>query len=222
MVLDRGKINSLSAAFFCPQSRAPDEEYLAGLHSFLRHNQYGQILLQEVSELDRIWTIFSSAREDVRGLSQGPAFVDMLRDWATNGESSLLAAARSGIVALPLLIILQIGQYLRYLEFHGLTHNEFLAEIRHGGGSQGYCGGLPSAIAMACAQDEIGVVRNAAIAIRVLLGVGAYSEVADDTSGTGSTTLALRLKYESQGDDLVRRFPGVRIREFLEIKGRGF
>jgi hypothetical protein len=209
MVLDLGKGHSLSAAFFCPQSRAPDEQYLAGLHLFLRHNQYGQILLQEVSGLNKIWSIFANARDDIQSLSQGPLFVDMLRDWARDGECGPLAAARSGIAALPLLLVLQIGQYLRYLEIHGLGHNEFVGEVRQAGGLQGYCGGLPAAIAIACAKDEEEVVRNAAIILRVVLGVGAYSEAADDTNGTGSTTLALRLKYAGQADELVRSFPDV-------------
>jgi hypothetical protein len=133
MVSDLGKGHSLSVAFFCPQSRAPDEEYLAGLHLFLRHNQYGQILLQELSGLDRIWTIFANAWDDIQALSEGPMLVDMLRDWARDGDSGPLAAARSGIVVLPLLLVLQIGQYFRYLEIHGLGHYEFVADVRHAG-----------------------------------------------------------------------------------------
>jgi len=209
MALDLGKAHSVSAAFFCPLSGAPDEEYLTGLHSFLRHNQYGQVVLEELSNLERIWTIFANARDDLQALSEGPVFVDMFRDWARYGNSGPLAAARSGIVALPLLLVLQIGQYLCYLETHGLSHREFVAEVRHAGGLQGYCGGLPAAIAIACAKDEKEVVRNAAIIIRVVLGVGACSEAADDTNGMGSTTLALRLKHAGQEDELVRSFPGV-------------
>lgn len=210
MVLNLRKGHSLSAAFFCPLSRAPDEEYLTSLHLFLSRNQYGQILLQELSSLDRIWTIFANARDDIRALSQGPMFVDIFRNWVRNGDSGPLAAARSGIVALPLLLTLQIGQYLRYLECQGLDHREFVAQVRHAGGLQGYCGGLPAAIAIACAKDEKEVVGNAAIIMRVVLGVGACSEAADDTDDSGSTTLALRLKYEGQGDELVRSLPGVR------------
>ncbi|TVY40548.1 3-methylorcinaldehyde synthase, partial [Lachnellula occidentalis] len=168
-----------------------------------------------------IWKAFGpfrNARDDVRALSQGPVYVDILRGWAANGESHRLSEIRSGIVALPLLIILQIGQYLRYLEFHGLAHQEFLAEIRHAGGAQGYCGGLPSAIALACARDETEVVMNAGIAMRILLGIGAYGEAADEGNGTGTTTLALRLKYEGQGDELARLFPGTHVSAITDPK----
>lgn len=136
---------SISGAFFCPQAGAPDEEYLNGLHSFLSQHKQGQSLLREVSNLknDKIWSIFAEAREDIANLSPGPEYVDMLYDWAVEGVSKPLAAARSGIVALPLLVILQVGQYLRYLDYHGLSHQAFLVDVRKAGGLQGYCGGLP-------------------------------------------------------------------------------
>jgi hypothetical protein len=210
-------MTSVSAAFFCPQSRAPDEEYLAGLHSFLCHNQYGQSLLREISELDKTWKIFSDARPSIGALSQAPELVEILQNWARDGESCALARVRSGIVALPLLVTLEVGQYLRYLEFHKLSHLEFLAQVQDAG-VQGYCGGLPSAIAIACAKDEWGIVTNTNVMIRVLLGVGAYGEAADDTRGTGSTTLVLRLKYEGQGDELTQKFPGVCIPNAPRLK----
>ena len=242
-----GKYNTktglVSAAFFCPQARAPDEEYLDGLRSFLSHNRYGQVLLKEIIALktDRIWSVFTASREDVAALRHGPEYVDMLHDWAAEGISGPLSRARSGIVALPLLVVLQITQYLRYLAHHGLSHEDFIAGVSKGGGLQGYCGGLPvsvadplrllfsssglcsilsdlwqSALAIACAQDEEEVVKHAATAIRIVLGVGAYGEAADDTGGTGSTTLAMRLKYEGQGDDLTRRFPGTYVSAITE------
>lgn len=73
-----------------------------------------------------------------------------------------------------------------------------------------------SAMAIACAEDEAEVVKHTATAMRIVLGVGAYGEAADDTGGTGSTTLAMRLKYEGQGDDLTRRFPGTHVSAITE------
>jgi hypothetical protein len=143
---ERNSPGLASAAFFCPQARAPDEDYLAGLHSFLSQDKHGQMLLREIIALktERVWSIFAAARPDVAALSQGPEYIDMLHDWAAEGVVSPLAAARSGIVALPLLLVLQITQYLRYLEHHGLTHQDFLEGVgKAGGGIQGYCGGLP-------------------------------------------------------------------------------
>ncbi|KAK4203201.1 conidial yellow pigment biosynthesis polyketide synthase [Triangularia verruculosa] len=203
---------TLSAAFFCPQARAPNEQYLAGLHSFLSHNRHGQTLLKSVSSLrvDETWEVLAAERQNIKELSQGPVYINLLHDWATTGTSAALAKVRSGIIALPLLTILQIGQYLRYLDFHQLSHQDFLREVGHaGGGIQGYCGGLPAAIAIACARDEADVVEYTATILRVLIGIGAYAEAADEGNvEDGCTTLALRLKQEGQGEELVGRFPG--------------
>lgn len=209
MVLDRDPKHSLSAAFFCPQSRAVSEDYLTRLQFFLSENHLGRTLLDEVGDLHTAWEIFAKARNDIEELSEGSRYVDMLQDWARHGVSAPIAEARSAIVSLPLLVILQIGQYLRYLESHSLSHLEFLAEVHDVGGLQRYCGGLPSAIAIACASSETELVKNAAKAIRVVLGIGAYATVADEKKDPGPTTLAVRIRHEGQGEDLVRRFPGV-------------
>ncbi|GAB1312718.1 Polyketide synthase [Madurella fahalii] len=209
-----GARHQLSGAFFCPQSRAPDADYLAGLHAFLNRDRHGQALLREVANLgtDGTWEIFATANGGVSSLAKGPKYLGILRNWAVEGVSEPLAAVHSGIVALPLLAIVQIGQYLRYLEFRRLSHRDLLAEVGDGGGLQGYCGGLPAAIAIACATDETAVVRNAGAILRILVGVGAYAEAADDTrEEDGSTTLALRLKHEGQGDELTSRFPGTHV-----------
>lgn len=134
----------VSAAFFCPQAWAPDEEYLNGIRSFLNRNQYGQLLLREIADLknSRIWSLFATASTDVASLSPGPEYLDMLHNWAAKGVSGPVAAARSGVVALPLLVILQVSQYLSYLEHHKLSHQTFLAQVGAGGGLQGFCGGL--------------------------------------------------------------------------------
>lgn len=210
MALDRGEERPIAAAFFCPQSKAPDEEYLAGLQSFLSGNQVGKELLEEISDLRTAWEIFAHARSDIQELSEGRRYMNLLRDWAQHGVSGPVTEVRSGIIALPVLVILQVAQYLRYLEVHKLTHNDFLVSVQHAGGLQGYCGGLPSAIAIACASNEVDIVRKTATVLRIVLGIGAYATIAENgTNEMGSTTLALRLKYEGQGDDLTRLFSGV-------------
>ncbi|KAH7142089.1 BcPKS16, polyketide synthase [Dactylonectria macrodidyma] len=203
------KLKSLSAGFFCPQAKAPDGEYLDALHSFLAGNKHGQALLSEITALKtaNIWSVFATARDDIKGFSRGPDYIDLLFNWATEKASEPISEVLSGIIALPLLIIVQIGQYLRFLDFHGMKHQEFLEDVRPGG-LQGFCGGLASAMAISCAKDEAEVVMHTATALRIFVGLGAYSEIADKTGDTGSTTLAVRLKYESQGEEITRRFPG--------------
>ena len=202
-------VQSHSAAFFCPQGRAPPERYLVSLQAFLRQNPYGECLLQHVVRLDEVFQMFCSARDDIRTLPNGPSYVRMLIDWAAGGSSAAISQARNGIIALPLLLILQLGQYLRYLEIHSLSHSDFVEQVRHVGGIQGYCGGAAAALSIACAKDEAEVIQNAAVFLRLLVGIGACIEAADHPSTGESTVIACRLKHEGQGEELAARFPGV-------------
>lgn len=200
----------VSAAFFNPQSRAPSASYLRGLHAFLSQHPHGKTLLEHVATLEAVWPIFASVRDDVRKLPNAQNILSFLIEWAKGGPSEPVSEARSGIIALPLLLILQIGQYFRYLEFHGLTHVDFLDQVRHGGGIQGCCGGEPPALSIAYATNEAHVVENAAVFLRILVGVGSYIEALDDWTTSEPTILAVRLKHEKQGEELTRLFPGVR------------
>ena len=83
---------------------------------------------------------------------------------------------------------------------------------------QGYCGGLPPAIAIACSRDEEEVVKNAAITMRLALGIGAYGELGDDAKVPGATTIVVRLKRVGQGEDIVNRFPGVSVFVILQFQ----
>lgn len=201
-----------SVAFFCPQSKAPQESYLNQLHSFLTRNKHLEPFLQNVINLKDIWETIAEEREDIAALEQGPRYVQNLSEWITTGDSSLVANRMSGIVSLPLLVIIQIGQYFQYLEVLGIKHAEFIAQLQKGGGLQGYCGGLAPAIAIACSKDEGEVVENATIAMRLALVIGAFGELGDDAATPGATTIVVRTKRPGQADELISQFPGVGVR----------
>ncbi|KAK7719021.1 Type I Iterative PKS [Diaporthe eres] len=97
------------------------------------------------------------------------------------------------------------------MEARQISHRDFVAQVQGAAGVHGYCGGLPAAIAIACAWDESELVSYVATALKILVGIGAYTEAADDDKGAERTLLAVRLKHEGQGDDLIRRFPGAYI-----------
>lgn len=198
-----------SVAVFCPQSKAPGESYLNELQSFLRRSKYLQPFIQDILDLKDVWTILAKEREEIADLGQGLRYMHKLSEWINTGKSSQIASCMSGILSLPLLVVIQICQYFQYLELHGMSHSQFMAQLRAGGGIQGYCGGLLPAIAIACSKDEAEVVKNAAIAARIALAIGAYGELGDDESVLGATTIVVRSKRAGQGDELVKKFPGV-------------
>ena len=198
-----------SVAVFCPQSKAPGEAYLNQLHSFIRQNKHLEPFVQHMLKLHDVWTILAEQRQDIADLGQGPRYLQNMSEWLKTGKSAPIAYSMSGILTLPMLVIIQICQYFQYLELHGITHAQFLAQLRAGGGVQGYCGGLLPAIAIACSRDEAEVVENAAKAARIALAIGAYGELGDDESVPGATTIVVRLKRPGQGEEIIGRFPGV-------------
>ena len=171
-----------SVAVFCPQSKAPGEIYLNELHSFLRHSKYLEPFMQNLLDLKDVWTVLANQRQDIADLGQGPRYLQNISDWVTSGKSAQIANCMSGILSLPLLVVIQTCQYFQYLELHGVSHSQFMAQLRAGGGIQGYCGGLPPAVAIACSKNEAEVVENAMIATRIALAIGAYGELGDDES----------------------------------------
>lgn len=198
-----------SVAVFCPQSKAPGESYLNQLHSYTRQNEQLRSLLQKLLDLRDVWAVLANERQDIADLGQGPRYVQDIEEWLVTGKSSKVANRMSGILSLPLLVIIQTCQYFQYLELHGLSHSELMAQLRAGGGIQGYCGGLLPAIAIASSHDEAEVVENAAKAARIALAIGAYGELGDDESVPGATTIVVRTRRPGQGDELIDRFPGV-------------
>ena len=198
-----------SVAVFCPQSKAPGERYLNELQSFLRNSKHLEPLVQPLLDLKDVWAILANERQDIADLGQGPRYLQNLSEWITTGKSSQIANCMSGILSLPLLVIIQTCQYFQYLELHRMSHAQFLAQLRAGGGIQGYCGGLPPAIAIACSRNEAEVVENVAVAARIALAIGAYGELGDDESVPGATTIVVRTRRVGQGDELIQRFPGV-------------
>ncbi|ESZ91464.1 BcPKS16, polyketide synthase [Sclerotinia borealis F-4128] len=207
-----------SVAIFCPQSKAPQKSYLDRLHSFLCRNPFLKPFVQDIKDLPKTWQTFANQREDIAALRQGPRYMRYMSEWMTTGESEPIANAMSGILSLPLLVIIQIGQYFQFLELNGIKHFEFLSQLRNGGGIQGYCGGLLPAMAIACSKDEVELAKYASVAMRIALGIGAYGELGDDEDIAGPTTIVVRLKNIGQGEELVERFPGAYISAVTDPK----
>ena len=198
-----------SVAVFCPQSKAPEGSYLKQLHSFIHGRDYLKPLVENVVGLQDVWTILASQRDDFADMSQGARHMQNLSRWITTGDPSQIVNVMSGILSLPLLVVIQVCQYFQYLELQGLSHSQFMEQLRTGGGIQGYCGGLLPAMAISCSENETDVVKNAGIAARIALAIGAYGELGDDEAIPGATTIVVRTKRAGQGDELIQRFPGV-------------
>ena len=197
-------------AIFSPQSKQPSVEYLHQLRSFLRRKDELKPFLQAIENLPATWSILASHRKDIAVLEQGPKYINMLSNWIAEGEVSEISTLMSSILVLPLLTIIQVGQYFHFLELKRWTHHEFLTQLRNGGGIQGYCGGLLPAVAIACSDDESEVVTLASKSMHLALCIGAYAELGDDLTQTGPSLMVVRFKYSGQAEEIIKDFPGVR------------
>jgi hypothetical protein len=198
-----------SAAFFCPRARRPRDDYVTELRSYLSRRPFGITLLHHVSTLHNIWPLFSKTSSEIRGLVGGQDNLDLLVSWSKGGPVPPVCETTAGLAALPLLLVLQLGQYFRFLEVQTISHEDFLQQVDHVGGIHGFCGGAAAALSIACARDEAEVIANAAVILRIMVGVGAVMDAAGDWDLAAPTTLAVRLKYEGQGEDILKQFPGV-------------
>jgi hypothetical protein len=115
----------------------------------------------------------------------------------------------SGMLALSMLTIIHLAQYFQYLDQKGLTHSQLLKEFQAGAGIQGYCGGMLSALCVACSTTEEEIIANACKAVRVAVAVGAAADLYDDNPSKLSCIMVIRLKYDGQGEEIVKEFPGV-------------
>jgi hypothetical protein len=207
-------IDSVSAAYFCPQNRPPKSPYLEQTRQYLLSHPLLVEFVHAVIHLPDAWAVYADGNAAIAALKQGPKYTAYFRDWLRDGDetsSSRIMDTMSGIIALPLLTILQIAQYFQYLEARSITHTQFLNETKYGG-LQGFCGGLLPVMAIAASKNEEEIAQNAAVCLRIALGVGAYGELGDDPDVEGPTTVAIRLKHVGQGEEIISKFPGVSFR----------
>lgn len=198
--------HSPSLAVFGPQGRKADEAYLVHLRHFLIEHEVLKPLVKAIYELPAVWSVYSTHDSDIQALSHGPLSLQAFSDWISTGDSSFLCKNNFEIVNFPLLLVVQIGQYFRFLKENGVRHAELMKNFQLGAGIQGYCSGLLPAAIISCSLDETEVVRIACNALRLSVGLGAYG----DCANTG-TSIVMRLEYDGQGEDILKAFPQARL-----------
>lgn len=156
-----------------------------------------------------IWSLLAKHNPDIVALKNGQNNADILVQSLVDGPSRHAASTVLGTVALPRLAIIQFTQYFQHLASQGITHAEFVSKVRSLGGVQGYCGGLPAAVALACARNGQELVQSICVAICLAFAIGLYSELGDDSEIPGITTAVVRLKREGEAEELVHLFPHV-------------
>ncbi|KAH8160434.1 hypothetical protein CIB48_g7831 [Xylaria polymorpha] len=191
-----------------PHTRRPTKECLDSARTFLLSNTRLQRLARDICNAERTRGIVAGRQAEIAALGQGPRYAQAFHAWIDQGESKTLLESRSGIIALPLLVIIQLTQYLQYLQLANSNHVALVDSLRRGGGIQGYCAGLLPAYAIACSKDEDELIKNAGTAFQIAFAIGLYQEIGDDENIPGATSIVLRLSTPGEGDEIVAQFPG--------------
>lgn len=208
-ILDMDTAN-VSGVVFSPQSRAPSKSILDHIRTVLKESTIYVPLCKAVSKLPETWQELANQHPTIASLEHGLANARYFPTWIETGETSGLESNMSGIVTLPLLTIIHTVQYVHYLRQTDITHAEFIHSLRSGG-VQGFCAGLMTAMVVAASKDETELIENAAKAVRISFGIGAFGELGSDPSSSSSTTMVVRLRSGSEGAEITREFPEVRI-----------
>lgn len=200
----------ISLAVFVPQSRAPSKKDLDRVRLKLTQDERCRPLLDSVHQLEATYDLLCAEKAEIQHLTHGRSYARMLAGWIDGSVSSTeVAQARSAIHSLPLLLMVQLAQFLEYLDVTDTPYSELLAQVRSAGGLQGYCGGLAAAIAIASSKSVDQAVDAACAALHVTFATGLVAELGDDSRLEGVTTIVVRLKYEGQADEIVKLFPHV-------------
>jgi len=125
----------------------------------------------------------------------GQATSEQLAAWIS-GKQALDRG--QNILCLPLTILRHLCEYSKYIKETG-KHSTILDHAKKGGGIQGFCAGLLSALAVAGSKDEEELGRHGALSIRLAFAIGAYVDL--DSQENGATScLALRWKAADRLD----------------------
>ncbi|KAL2130202.1 hypothetical protein VTI74DRAFT_6769 [Chaetomium olivicolor] len=130
------------------------------------------------------------------------------------------------MVALPITILTHIVQYLSVLEHSGeaFDHKSVLQSVSAGGGIQGFCAGLLSALAVASGRTEGEVVALAATSISLAFCMGAYvdlDQAGNEGGGSCYTSLAVRWRAPTTCEDIQQillNYPGTYIAVTRDVR----
>ena len=176
----------------------PTPDRLDQIRNALQHQESLNPIITAVRELPLLWKALRSA-DPILGSIEGEVAADQLAHWVTGAGSALVVKDKGNIARLPLTILTQITQYANYLR-HCVGpdgHESIIKSVAAGGGIQGFCIGLLSALAVASAKAEIDVGNFAAISVRLAFCVGAYVDLDRHRNGGDSKAITLAVRWKA-------------------------
>ena len=183
----------------------PPADRLDQLRKALQQHKSLRPVVRVIQELPLLWKALSDHNGSLHNVA-GEAAADQLAQWISGTSTANHIEDRGNVSKMPLTTIAHIVQYISYLKQcdEPLNHESVKENVAAGGGIQGFCIGLLSALAVASGKDEDDVGTFAAISVRLAFCVGAYIDLDQHHNGGDSkaTTLAVRWKAPTTLEDI--------------------
>jgi hypothetical protein len=186
----------------------PTQDQLRELRMQLQRNILFEPITAATRDLASLWDCLAD-RDSSLGAVAGKDAAEKLAELVTStGTVEDPSEKRKNIMTMPITTISQIVQYCAYLEDSDAAgdHGSVLESVAKGGGVQGFCAGLLSALAVASGRTKEEVVALAATSIKLAFCIGAYIDLDQVRNGGKSqdSTLAVRWKAPTTFEDIQR------------------
>lgn len=183
----------------------PAPEKLHQLRYSLLQQQSLKPIVQAVNELPQLWKSLLNEDPSLNSIA-GEAAANQLSQWVEG--SAQIAKDKGNMIRMPVTIIGQIAQYITYLcqSDEPIEHESIIRSVAVGGGIQGLCIGLLSALAVASSKTDQDVGHFAAVSVLLAFCVGAYIDLDEHRGhdGAKTSTLAVRWRTPILLDDIQR------------------
>ena len=191
----------------------PTSEHLDLLRHALQHQNSLKPITKLAQELPSLWAALSQQHPSLHSI-EGKAAAQQFAMWITGACETL--DKRGNITRMPLTIIAHIAHYVAFLHQgdEPLGHESIIEQVKAGGGIQGFCIGLLSALAVASGKTEEDVGEFAAISVQLAFCIGAFVDLDsyNHENGAKTSTLAVRWKTPTTLEDiqnLLSNYPNV-------------
>jgi Starter unit:ACP transacylase in aflatoxin biosynthesis len=187
---------------FGSQTTWPSSECLYQLRAALLLQPRLRTFLAAIKELPKLWQ--DLIVQDPRLTTvPGQACLEDLVEWVNHGEFQSTSGLPASVLTMPFTIIIHITQYFHYLDGLQSNHAEVLKNVEMGG-VQGFCTGMLTAIAVACAKHEEDVNILGVVALKLALCIGAYVDLDGAFAREANETTSVAVRWRSEaGHDKV-------------------
>ncbi|KAL4973664.1 hypothetical protein BDW66DRAFT_153616 [Aspergillus desertorum] len=208
-----------SALVFGSQTTLPSSAVASRLRAALLLDPRLYPLRTSIETLPEIWPVLLASDPALKRVSGTvEKALRRLGRWLSHEEFSATTEVSElpATFVTPFTVILHTVLYLRYTdEASGSGHGNVLRSVRTNGGVQGFCTGLLTAVTVATSPDVEALSRQACVALRLAVAIGAYIDL--DLMAFDVSSVAVRSRAGKKAlEDCLAQFPGAYISVFTD------